>query len=136
MFEASDRMNHLKKPKPRGQTLPPHAYNMDFSSSMRSNLSNFNSPQHLDDKIEEDQEDPNAGIELLERSDITNDEPVVEGKFFKINFKIHADPNKITHFCYRISVCTYNLKSTYHQDLWRLLEMKTITLDSPYLILQ
>ena len=80
MFEASDRMNHLKKPKPRGQTLPPHAYNMDFSSSMRSNLSNFNSPQHLDDKIEEDQEDPNAGIELLERSDITNDEPVVEGK--------------------------------------------------------
>ena len=88
MFEASDRMNHLKKPKPRGQTLPPHAYNMDFSSSMRSNLSNFNSPQHLDDKIEEDQEDPNAGIELLERSDITNDEPVVEGKLFKIDFKI------------------------------------------------
>ena len=90
MFEASDRMNHLKKPKPRGQTLPPHAYNMDFSSSMRSNLSNFNSPQHLDDKIEEDQEDPNAGIELLERSDITNDEPVVEGKLFNINFKINV----------------------------------------------
>ena len=88
MFEASDRMNHLKRPKPRGQTLPPHAYNMDFSSSMRSNLSNFNSPQHLDDKIEEDQEDPNAGIELLERSDITNDEPVVEGKLFKINFNL------------------------------------------------
>ena len=85
MFEASDRMNHLKKPKPRGQTLPPHAYNMDFSSSMRSNLSNFNSPQHLDDKIEEDQEDPNAGIELLERSDITNDEPVVEGKLYSCN---------------------------------------------------
>ena len=85
MFEASDRMNHLKKPKPRGQTLPPHAYNMDFSSSMRSNLSNFNSPQHLDDKIEEEQEDPNAGIELLERSDITNDEPVVEGKLYSCN---------------------------------------------------
>ena len=99
MFEASDRMNHLKKPKPRGQTLPPHAYNMDFSSSMRSNLSNFNSPQHLDEKIEEDQEDPNAGIELLERSDITNDEPVAEGKLFKINdtcFKVFLHFN--SHF--------------------------------------
>ena len=92
MFEASDRMNHLKKPKPRGQTLPPHAYNMDFSSSMRSNLSNFNSPQHLDDKIEEDQEDPNAGIELLERSDITNDEPVVEGKFYGHTCYVFSSP--------------------------------------------
>ena len=75
MFEASHRMQQKKN---RGQTLPPMAYNMDLSSSVRSNVSNFNSPAH-EDKIEEE-EDPNAGIELLECNDNLNDTSVMEGK--------------------------------------------------------
>merc|ERR550519_2334689 len=50
---------------------------MDLSSSVRSNVSNFNSPAH-EDKIEEE-EDPNAGIELLECNDNLNDTSVMEG---------------------------------------------------------
>ena len=75
MFEASNR---LQLKKSRGQTLPVNAYNLDFSSSIRSNMSNFNAPS-APVKIEE--EDPNAGIELLEsHEDTSNNVPVTEGK--------------------------------------------------------
>ena len=77
MFEASHR---LQQKKNRGQTLPPNAYNMDLGSSIRSNVSNFNSPAH-EEKIEEE-EDPNAGIELLECRENTNDTPEMEGNKF------------------------------------------------------
>ena len=80
MFEASHR---LQQKKNRGQTLPPNAYNMDLGSSIRSNVSNFNSPAH-EEKIEEE-EDPNAGIELLECRENTNDTPEMEGNKFIIS---------------------------------------------------
>ena len=74
MFEGSPC---LQQKKNRGQTLPPNAYNMDLGSSIRSNVSNFNSPAH-EEKIEEE-EDPNAGIELLECRENANDTPEMEG---------------------------------------------------------
>ena len=75
MFEASTR---LQLKKSRGQTLPVNAYNLDFNSSIRSNMSNFNAPS-APVKIEE--EDPNAGIELLESHEDTSNN-ATEGKNF------------------------------------------------------